>query len=72
MHMQAFNEQAAYPAHSYINFAYRISWDVTEFEFELEYCWNQTVFAHLNFSNVERHFLVEFKFGFELRNHKLF
>jgi len=41
---------------------------VTEFEFEC--CWNSTTFQYPNPSDVQWQFLVEFKFGFVLRNSK--
>jgi len=45
---------------------------VTDFEFKFERCQNPTIFAHQNPLDVQRQCLVEFKFGFALRNSKLF
>jgi len=46
--------------------------DVTEFGFRFKCCRNLTIFQHPNPSDVQRQFLVEFEFGFALRNSKLF
>ena len=43
---------------------------MTEFEFKC--CRNPTIFLHLNLLDLQRQFLVEFEFGFSLRNGKLF
>ena len=45
---------------------YVIIRDVTEFEFKC--CQNATIFPHPNLSDMQRQFLVKFKFCFVLRN----